>query len=80
MDEWGQADALNIGEMEAAVEYDVGYTDSEAEGLSMRRLKKIKKPLFPSSKDIIFHKQNLSRSGRPWQWGSTAGTSCPRAR
>ena len=34
MDEWGQAGPLNIGEMEAAMEYDVGYT--EAEGLSMR--------------------------------------------
>ena len=34
MDEWGQASPLNIGEMEAAMEYGVGYT--EAEGLSMR--------------------------------------------
>ena len=33
MDEWGQAGPLNIGEMEAAMEYDVGYT--EAEALSM---------------------------------------------
>ena len=34
VDEWGQAGPLSIGEMEAAMEYDMGYT--EAEGLSMR--------------------------------------------